>query len=90
MATAEGDVTALDRATGARLWRQPVGPVAAAPTLAGDGLLVVEPGALRLLDVVTGEPLAERAFAGTTLVGATVTRGGTYVATGDGGLFALR
>lgn len=90
LATAEGEVRAVARASGETLWRQQVGPISGSPTLTPDGLVVVQPGRLLLLDAATGAGAGERAFPDETLVGAVVTSATTYVTTASGRLIALR
>ncbi|MPZ99234.1 MAG: PQQ-binding-like beta-propeller repeat protein [Dehalococcoidia bacterium] len=87
---AGGHVDAFERATGERAWTVDGPEVVAPPILTADGLLLAHPGSLSLLDPANGQVLLERPIEGVTLRGVAVTDHGTYLATSDGRLLALR
>ena len=91
VAGAEGDLRALSRADGTPLWQVRTPPIAGAPTLAADGLLVVHAQSLALYDAGDGHLLSERPLGGDAdLDSAIVTSHGTYALAKDGRLTALR
>ena len=55
-----GEIRAYDSLTGDVLWTRDGNPVANAPALTSDGLLVIERGTLVLLDSMTGSELNRR------------------------------
>ena len=88
---AAGDLRAISRADGTPLWQVRTDPIAAAPTLAADGLLVVHPHSLALYDPADGRLIVDRTLPGEAeLDSAIVTSHGTYALAKDGQLFALR
>ena len=57
-----GEIHAYDSVTGEVLWTRDGNPIAGAPVLTSDGLLVIEPGGVAVLDEVTGNELSRRDF----------------------------
>ncbi|MSQ29182.1 MAG: hypothetical protein EXR68_01670 [Dehalococcoidia bacterium] len=89
LSCADGRIRAHALATGRLLWERAGTPLGSPPTLTAGGLLVVEAGALVLLDPATGAETARRPFE-QPLAGATVTAGCIYVVTKGQELMALR
>jgi outer membrane protein assembly factor BamB len=90
LATTQGAVRAIDVATGEDRWTADVGAVGAPPVTTRDGVLIVGPETLKLLDPATGTVLRERTIAGERFQAATVTERATYLVSGGGEVLALR
>lgn len=91
VAGAGGDLRALSRVDGAPLWQQHTPPMAGAPTLAADGLLVVHGLGLALYDPADGHLLTYYPLPSKLgLDSAIVTSHGTYALSKEGLLTALR
>lgn len=90
LATTQGAVRAIEVTTGKDRWKAEVGTLSAPPTMTRDGLLVVGPETLTLLDAASGKPLKQRTIPGERFQAATVTERATYLVSGGGEVIALR
>ncbi|MDP6606019.1 MAG: PQQ-binding-like beta-propeller repeat protein [Dehalococcoidia bacterium] len=86
----DGDVRAYSRDSGATLWSREVGPLSGQPLQTAGGLLILQDGALVLLDSSDGSELARHEYPAGGVLSAIVTDHGTYVAGAGGALSALR
>jgi len=90
LASAAGDLRAVDRANGKDLWRIDVAPLMQGPLLTPAGVLAVHPDRIVRYDLADGSVLGERVFEGASLFDAVVTARGTFVTTSTGSVIALR
>ncbi len=85
-----GRVFAASLEDGRILWERERDPLADAPALISDGLLLIEESAFVVLDPATGEEIDRRDLDGVSISQALVTSEGVYLVTADGELRALR
>ncbi|MEZ4502426.1 MAG: PQQ-binding-like beta-propeller repeat protein [Dehalococcoidia bacterium] len=90
LASADGDLRAIDRANGEDVWRIDTEAIVQGPLVTPAGVLAVHPDRLVRYDLADGAVLAERPFEGTSLFDAVVTARGTFVTTSAGTVIALR
>ena len=86
----DGRAVAYDRAEGTERWSVMLGPVATQPVASDDGLVVPRPQGLALVDLATGDVIAERSLGSGVVRSMTVVSHGIYLSLADGTLLALR
>ena len=90
LSASTGELTAINRSDGERVWRVVRSPIAGPPLATGDGLLVMHFDRIALHDIATGSLIAERMFDGPRLHDVVVTTAGTFIANADGEISVYR
>ena len=85
-----GEIRAYDAVNGDVLWTREGDPIAGSPVLTADGLLVVERGALVVLDPMSGSELRRRDFPELELREGTPTAQGLVLVSSDDDVVMLR
>jgi len=90
LANPDGDLRAYARTSGELNWAISTADIVAPPLLTPDGLLIAHPDRLAMYDIDSGALQNEHPFDGDQLEDVVVTSAGTFVATQNGELLALR